>query len=174
MCLAILLGGHETTATQINLSLLNLLAHPPELARLQSDLDLLPGAVEELMRYVPLGSSLPPARVTTDELELGEVAIPAGDLVFPLFHLANRDPSVFSDPDRFDITRPVGTHLGFGFGAHHCLGAQLARIELQEAFRGLLGRLPGLRLAVPADELRFKEKMTITSVYELPVTWDSR
>jgi cytochrome P450 len=174
MCLAILLGGHETTATQINLSLLNLLAHPPELARLQSDLDLLPGAVEELMRYVPLGSGLPPARVTTEQVELGDVAIPAGDLVFPLFHLANRDPSVFSDPDRFDITRPVGTHLGFGFGAHHCLGAQLARIEMQEAFRGLLGRLPGVRLAVPADELRFKEKMTITSVHELPVTWDSR
>jgi cytochrome P450 len=174
MCLAILLGGHETTATQINLSLLNLLAHPSDLARLRSDLDLLPGAVEELMRYVPLGSSLPPARVTTEEVKLGAVAIPAGDLVFPLFHLANRDPSVFSDPDRFDITRPAGTHLGFGFGAHHCLGAQLARIELQEAFRGLLGRLPGLRLAVAADELRFKEKMTITSVHELPVTWDSR
>jgi cytochrome P450 len=72
-----------------------------------------------------------------------------------------------------DITRPAGAHIGFGVGAHHCLGAQLARVELAEAFRGLLGRLPGLRLAVDPSELRFKEKMTITSLEELPVTWDS-
>jgi cytochrome P450 len=80
---------------------------------------------------------------------------------------------VFPDPDTFDITRPPGSHLGFGVGAHHCLGAQLARVELQGAFRGLLGRLPGLRLAVGAGQLRFKENMTITSVTELPVIWDS-
>jgi len=173
MCVGILLGGHETTATQINLSLLTLLAHPAQLARLRSDPGLLPGAVEEFMRFVPLSGGLPPGRVTTEEVTLGGVTIPAGEMVFPLFGIANRDPSVFADPDTFDVTRPHGTHMGFGIGAHHCLGAQLARIELQEAFRGLLGRLPGLRLAGGFDELRYKEKMAITSLHELPVTWDS-
>ena len=173
MSLGILLGGHETTANQINLSLLALLAHPLQLARLRSDPALFPGAVEELMRFVQLSASLPPARVTAEEVTLGGVTIPAGEMVFPVFAIANRDPSVFPDPDDLDITRPPGAHVGFGVGVHHCLGAQLARIELQEAFRGLLGRLPGLRLATGADELRYKEKMAITSVEELPVTWDS-
>jgi cytochrome P450 len=173
LSLAILLGGHETTANQVSLSLVTLLEHPAELARLRSDLSLLPGAVEELMRYVQLGTGLPPARMTTGEVTLGEVTIPAGELVFPLFGIANRDPSVFPDPDRLDIGRPVGTHLGFGIGAHHCLGAQLARMELQEAFRGLLTQLPGLRLAVPVTDLRFKESMTITSLHDLPVAWDA-
>jgi cytochrome P450 len=172
MCLGILLGGHETTATQANLSLLALLAHPSQLALLRSDPARLPGAIEELMRFVQLSASLPPARVTAQEVTLGGVTIPAGEMVFPHFGLANRDPSVFPDPDDLDITRPHGSHVGFGFGAHHCLGAQLARTELQEAFRGLLGRLPGLRLAREAGELRYKEKMAITSVEELPVTWD--
>jgi cytochrome P450 len=173
MCIAILLGGHETTANQINPSLLALLDHPAQLARLRADPDLLPGAVEELIRFVQLTTTLPPARVTTEVVTLGGVAIPAGDLVFPLFGIANRDPAVFADPNDLDITRPAGAHIGFGVGAHHCLGAQLARVELAEAFRGLLGRLPGLRLAVDPSELRFKEKMTITSLEELPVTWDS-
>ncbi len=172
MCLGILLGGHETTATQIDLSLLALLAHPAQLARLRSDPGLLPGAVEEFMRFVPLSASLPPARVTAADVTLGGVTIPAGEMVFPVFAIANRDPSVFPDPDTLDVTRAPSTHVGFGIGAHHCLGAQLARIEMQEAFRGLLGRLPGLRLAVGADDLRWKESMAITSVQELPVTWD--
>jgi cytochrome P450 len=173
MSIAILLGGHETTANQINLSLLALLDHPAQLARLRAGPELLPGAVEELIRFVQLTSTLPPGRVTTEEVTLGGVVIPAGDLVFPLFGIANRDPAVFADPDDLDIARPAGSHIGFGVGAHHCLGAQLARVELAEAFRGLLGRLPGLGLAVDASELRFKEKMTITSLEELPVTWDS-
>jgi cytochrome P450 len=80
---------------------------------------------------------------------------------------------VFPDPDTLDVTRSPGPHMGFGGGAHHCLGAQLARIELQETYRGLLGRLPGLRLVTEADQLRYKEKMAILSIEELPVTWDS-
>ena len=85
----------------------------------------------------------------------------------------SRSPqTVFSDPDRFDVTRDAASHLSFGAGVHHCLGAQLARVELQEAFRGLIGRLPGLRLAVPASELEFKPGMAIHSLRELPVFWD--
>jgi cytochrome P450 len=170
MCCTLLIGGHETTANQINLSLLLLLDHPGEVAKLRADPGLIPGAVEELLRCSRLGG-LPPARVTTEDVRIGGVVIPAGEQVMPLIGTANRDPSVFSDPDRFDVTRDAANHLSFGAGVHHCLGAQLARVELQEAFRGLIGRMPGLRLAVPAGELEFKPGMAIHSLRELPVLW---
>jgi cytochrome P450 len=171
---SLLIGGHETTANQINMSLLTLLDHPAELAKLRADPALIPGAVEEFMRYVRLGGgALPPARVTTEDVLLGGVTIPAGEAVLPLFATANRDPSVFSNPDLFDVTRAPMNQLAFGAGAHHCLGAQLARLEMQEAFRGLLSRLPGLRLAVPASELQFKPGMALHTLRELPVSWDA-
>jgi cytochrome P450 len=170
MCCTVLIGGHETTANQINLSLLLLLDHPGEVGKLRADPGLIPGAVEELLRCSRLGG-LPPARVTREDVQIGGVVIPAGEQVMPLFGTANRDPAVFSDPDRFDVTRGAANHLSFGAGVHHCLGAQLARVELQEAFRGLIGRLPGLRLAVPASELEFKPGMAIHSLRELPVLW---
>ncbi len=171
LCCTLLIGGHETTANQINLSLLLLLDHPAELAKLRTDPSLIPGAVEELLRFARLGG-LAPARVTTEDVHIGGVTIPAGEEVIPLFASANRDPSVFNDPGRFDVSRDAANHLSFGAGVHHCVGAQLARVELQEAFRGLLGRLPGLRLAVPASELQFKPGMAIHSLRELPVLWD--
>jgi cytochrome P450 len=167
----LLIGGHETTANQLNLSLLVLLDHPAELGKLRADAGLIPAAVEEFMRYVRLGGGLPPARVTTEDVQLGGVTVRAGETVLPLFATANRDPSVFSDPDRFDISRAPANHLAFGAGVHHCLGAQLARLELQEAFRGLLSRMPGLRLAIPAGDLRFKPGMALHSLCELPVRW---
>jgi cytochrome P450 len=170
MSCTLLIGGHETTANQINLSLLLLFDHPGQVAKLRTDPGLIPGAVEEMLRYGRLGG-LAPARVATEDVALGGVTIPAGEQVIPLFATANRDPSVFADPDRFDVTRAAASHLSFGAGVHHCLGAQLARVELQEAFRGLIGRLPGLRLAVPASELEFKPGMAIHSLRELPVLW---
>jgi cytochrome P450 len=171
MCCILLIGGHETTANQINMSLLLLFDHPDQVAKLRADPGLIPGAVEELLRCVLLGS-LPPARVTREDVQIGGVTIPAGEQVVPLFGTANRDPSVFADPDRLDVTRDAARQLTFGAGVHHCLGAQLARVELQEAFRGLIGRLPGLRLAVPASDLEFKPGMAIHSLRELPVLWD--
>jgi cytochrome P450 len=170
----ILLGGHETTANQISLSLLVLLEQPAQMERLRADPGLIPGAVEELVRYVPLGFGLPPARMATEDVRLGDVTIAAGEVVLPLFAAANRDPAAFSDPDRFDVLRPPANHLAFGAGVHHCLGAQLARLELQQAFLGLIGRFRGLRLAVPASELRFKPGMAIRSLCELPVCWDEQ
>ena len=170
MCCTLLIGGHETTANQINLSLLLLFDHPGEVATLRADPGLIPAAVEELLRCTRLGG-LPPARVTTEDVQLGGVVIPAGEQVMPLYSTANRDPSAFTDPDRFDVTRDAASHLAFGAGVHHCLGAQLARVELQEAFRGLIGRLPRLRLAVPASDLEFKPGMAIHSLRELPVRW---
>ena len=170
MCCTLLIGGHETTANQINLSLLLLFDHPGQVAKLRADPGLMRGAVEEVLRYTRLGGLLP-ARVTSEDVAIGGVTIPAGEQVIPLFATANQDPSVFADPDRFDVTRDAANHLSFGAGVHHCLGAQLARVELQEAFRGLIGRLPGLRLAVPASELEFKPGMAIHSLRELPVLW---
>ena len=167
----LLIGGHETTANQINLSLLLLLDHPAEMDKLRADPGLIPGAVEELLRYVRIGGGIPPARITTEDVELGGVTIPAGEVVLPLFGTANRDASVFSDPDRFDVSRVAVNHLTFGAGVHHCLGAQLARLELQEAFRGLLARVPGIRLADPAAELQFKPGMAVHSLQELPIRW---
>jgi cytochrome P450 len=171
MCCTLLIGGHETTANQINLSLLLLFDHPDQVATLRADPGLIPGAVEELLRYARLGG-LAPARVTKEDVQIGGVTIPAGEPVIPLFATANRDSSVFSDPNQLDVTRDATSHLAFGAGVHHCLGAQLARVELQEAFRGLIGRLPGLRLAISASELEFKPGMAIHSLRELPVFWD--
>jgi cytochrome P450 len=174
LCITLLVGGHETTANQINMSLITLLeAYPDELARLRADESLIPDAIEELMRFVQLGGGgFPMGRVATEEIQLGGVTISPGEICLPFFNAANRDRSEFPEPDRLDLTREPRMHMSFGAGMHHCLGAQLARMELQEAFRGLLGRLPGLRLAVPVEQLAFKDKMLVYSLHDLPVTWD--
>jgi cytochrome P450 len=172
LSLSLLIAGHETTANQINMFLLTLLRYPEELARLRADLEAIPRAVEELMRFAQLGqggAGLP--RVTTEEVELGGVRLPAGAAVMPVLNAANRDPDVFDRPDWLDLSRTDNPHLGFGAGVHHCLGAQLARMELQEALRGLLGRMPDLRVTVPDSELRFKSGMILRSLEALPVTW---
>ncbi|MEV4535923.1 cytochrome P450 [Asanoa sp. NPDC049518] len=167
----LLIAGHETTANQINMFLLTLLHFPEEYERLAASPELVPRAVEELMRFVQLGEGSGLPRVTTEAVELSGVTIPAGAVVMTSMVAANRDESVFTDADRLDLTREITQHLGFGAGAHHCLGAQLARMELQEALRGLLRHLPGLRIAVPDTELRFKTGMIVRSLRTLPVTW---
>jgi cytochrome P450 len=172
LCLTLLIAGHETTANQINMFLLTLNEYPEQLRRLRTHLDEIPPAVEELMRFVQLGAAgagLP--RVTLSEVELGGVRIPAGATVIPVMTIANRDPAVTDDPDRLDVTRPETVHVAFGAGVHHCLGAQLARLELQEALKGLLGRMPGLEIAEPVAELSFKEGMVVRSLRALPVRW---
>lgn len=148
--------------------------HPAELARLRADPGLIPVAVEELLRFVQIAGkgSIPPARVTREQVHLGGVTIPAGEAVLPLMNVANRDPAAFPDPNRLDLLREPKTHVTFGAGTHHCLGAQLARMELQEGFRGLLTRLPGLRIAVALDEIEFREGHLLASMRQLPVTWD--
>jgi len=171
LCFGLLIAGHETTANQINMFLLTLLHFPEEYERLAAAPALVPQAVEELMRFVQLGEGAGLPRVTTEPVELGGVTIPAGAVVFTSMAAANRDESVFTDADRLDLTREVAQHLSFGAGAHHCLGAQLARMELQEALSGLLRHLPGLKIAVPDAQLRFKSGMIVRSLDTLPVTW---
>ncbi len=169
-CSGLLIAGRETTAHQISMSLLTLFHHPGEMGRLRVNQDLIPGAVEELLRYVQIGG-VPPARITKEEVRLGGATIPAGEVVLPLLSGANRDPSAFPDPNRLDLARAPRSHVTFGAGAHHCLGAQLVRMEMREALRGLLGRLPGLRLTLPFGDISFTENIGISSM-RLPVTWD--
>jgi cytochrome P450 len=172
LCLTLLIAGHETTANQINIFLLNLYEYPEQLERLRERPETIPQAVEELMRFAQLGTSgAGMLRVTTEEVELSGVRIPAGVAVIPAMAAANRDPALIADPDRLDVARPQTAHLGFGAGVHHCLGAQLARMELQEALRGLLGRMPRMELVTPVDELSFKEGMVVRSLRALPVRW---
>lgn len=171
--MTVLVGGHETSANQITMCLLTLLHYPEQMRWFKANLDSVAPAVEELMRFVQLGGNggagMP--RVVTEDVVLGGVRLPAGTTVLPVLSVANRDPSLYENPDRLDLSRGPIQHLAFGAGIHHCLGAQLARMEVQEALRGLLRRLPGIRVTVPDDELRFKPGMIVRSLESLPVTW---
>jgi cytochrome P450 len=168
----LLVAGHETTASQIPNFIYTLLTHPDQLAALRADLELIPRAVEELMRYVPLGSGGGNARYALEDVEVGGVLVRAGEPVVAALTSANRDESVYTDPERLDIHREEATHVGFGHGAHHCLGAPLARMELQVALRTLLVRLPGLRFAVPEQDIVWKVGSATRSPIQLPLTWD--
>ena len=167
----LLAAGHETTVTQISNFMYVLLTHPAKLAELRADPDLIPGAVEELLRYVPLGAASAFARYATEDLELSGVRIRAGEPVIPALSSANRDLSVFAEADGLDFTREANPHIGFGHGVHHCLGAQLARMELQVALRTLIGRLPELRLAVDEKDLPWKSGLLVRGLRALPVAW---
>ncbi|MBP2369530.1 cytochrome P450 [Pseudonocardia parietis] len=165
----LLLAGHETTANMLALGTFALLEHPDQMAALRADPDLLPGAVEELMRYLSVVDIL--LRYATEDIELGGETIGAGSTVVVSMLAANRDPRHFDDPDTLDIRRTARGQLAFGHGVHQCLGQQLARIEMRAGFGGLLRRFPTLELAVPAGDVRLKTDMTIYGVHELPVTW---
>ncbi|MFF5212009.1 cytochrome P450 [Streptosporangium sp. NPDC000396] len=167
----VLTGGFLSTASEIALSFLCLFRHPDQLERLRQQPELLPSAVDELLRYNALTAGGGLIRVATEDVKLGGVTIAAGEAVLPAISSANRDPGVFSDPDRFDLTREDNPHLTFGQGIHYCLGARLARIELELALEGVLRGLPGLRPAVPLDELRAQGGHLVRGLPELPVTW---
>ncbi|MET1075408.1 MAG: cytochrome P450 [Umezawaea sp.] len=165
----LLLAGHETTANMLALGTFALLEHPDQLAGLRADPELMPGAVEELMRYLSVVDIL--FRYAAEDVELGGEAIAKGSTVIVSLLAANRDPLRFEEPDRVDIRRKARGHVSFGHGVHQCLGQQLARIEMRAGFAGLLRRFPALALAVPADEVELKADMTIYGVHALPVTW---
>ncbi|MFJ6657354.1 cytochrome P450 [Streptomyces sp. NPDC091377] len=167
----LLIAGHETVSSQLIDSLHVLLTHPEELARLRERPALLPGAVEELLRYVPLISHVTFARYAREDVELSGTLVRAGESVLPAIPSANRDATVFADPDRFDPAREPNPHLGFGYGIHRCLGAPLARLELLVAVDSLLTRFPALRCAVPVASLEWKDGMQVRSLLRLPVTW---
>jgi cytochrome P450 len=163
-------GGYETTATLLANSLLTLHRHPEQLALLRDKPELIPDAVEEMLRYVRLAPAIL-ERVATQDVELSGVTVPAGSTVIPLHYSANRDEALTADPDRFDITRKPTPHMALGGGVHFCLGAPLARLEVRAAFEGLLRRLPDLRPAVAVSELEWKQGLLIRGPVALPVTW---
>jgi cytochrome P450 len=166
----LLIAGHETTANMISLGTLALLEHPEALATIREDPAKTPNAVEELLRYFTI-AEFAASRVATEDVELGGVLIRKGEGVVALGNTANRDPEAFDHPDELDVNRGARHHVAFGFGAHQCLGQNLARMELQIVFDTLFRRVPGLRLAVPAGELPFKDDANVYGLYELPVTW---
>jgi cytochrome P450 len=140
-----MVGGQETTTNLIGNGVLTLVRNPGELERLKGDLSMVPSAVEEMLRYE--SPSQHTGRLAPADRELGGRIIREGQAVMAVMAAANRDPERFANPDRFDISRPDNRHLAFGYAAHFCFGAALARIEGQEAFEGLLRRMPDLKLA---------------------------
>lgn len=152
MVFLLIIAGYETTVYLILNSVLTLLQHPDQLARLQSEPELINSAVEEILRYRGPVQGTKPAYALEDVTIQG-VTIPKGSAVFPLLGAANHDPAVFENPEVFDIARTPNKHLGFGSGIHTCLGAPLARMETKIAITNLIKRNPNLRLAVDASEL---------------------
>ncbi|MEV8588939.1 cytochrome P450 [Streptomyces sp. NPDC051180] len=165
----LLVAGHETTANMISLGTYTLLRHPERLAELRADPSLVPAAVEELLRFLSIADGL--LRVAREDVDVDGTVIRAGEGVVFSTSVINRDTVAYPDPDTLDWERSARHHVAFGFGIHQCLGQNLARAELEIALGTLLRRLPGLRLAVPADEIPFKPGDTIQGMLELPVTW---
>jgi cytochrome P450 len=166
----LLLAGHETTANMISLSTVALLENPEQLAEIKADPTKTLPAVEELLRYFTIADTAT-ARVATADVEIGGVTIRAGEGVLGLGNAANRDPEAFDRPDDLDIERGARHHVAFGFGAHQCLGQNLARMELQIVFDTLFRRIPTLRIDAPVDDLPFKNDAFIFGLHALPVTW---
>ena len=168
----LLIAGHETTANMIALGTLALLEHPEQLAVLREtdDPKLVAGAVEELLRYLNITHN-GRRRAVLEDIELHGQVIKAGEGVILPNDIANRDPSMFEDPDMLDVNRDARRHVAFGFGVHQCLGQPLARMELQVVYSTLYRRIPALRRAVDLDEIPFKHDGAVYGVYSLPVTW---
>jgi pentalenolactone synthase len=170
LSMTLLFAGHVTTVAAIGMGALCLLANPGQHQALVDDPDRIPIAVEELLRAPGRSGGGIPRYARTD-LQIGEVTVRAGELVLLDNRAANHDPAVFPSPGRFDITREGLAHLTFGHGAHYCLGAPLARVELQAVFAQLLARFPTVRLAVPVGQLRVRSDTVTGGLTTLPVEW---
>ncbi|WP_433259748.1 cytochrome P450 (plasmid) [Streptosporangium sp. CA-135522] len=168
IAVGILFAGRESTAGFIDFGALWLLSDPRRLDAVVADPGRVEGTVEEILR-LSAPSNFGLRRYAHEDVEIGGVTIARGDAVMISSAAANRDPNVFPDPDRFDPSRSPNPHLTFAHGAHFCIGASLARIELRAAFTGLLARFPGIRLAVGLDEI--KPRTDAFGVTGVPVTW---
>jgi cytochrome P450 len=170
MAFLLLIAGYVTTVSLIGNGTLALLRHPDQLDRLRADPSLVPQAVEELLRFDgPVNPGL--ARYALEDLEIGGVRIPRGDMVLLAIAAADRDPDRFPAPDQVDVGSADPGHLAFGHGVHYCLGAPLARLEGQVAFAALLARLPDLALAAHPDQLRWTGGGILRGLRELPLTF---
>ncbi|MEU1801605.1 cytochrome P450 [Streptomyces sp. NPDC019937] len=168
LAVLLLVAGHETTTHFIGSALLALLQRPTDLERLRHAPDLVPGALDELLRHSsPVSTAT--FRYTTEPVPLGGTEIPAGTPVQVAIGAANRDPARFAEPERLDLGRDATGHLGFGHGIHRCLGAPLARAEAEVALRKVLTRFPGLRPAVPPEQLVWRPTRLVRGLTALPV-----
>jgi len=172
LSMVLLIAGHETSANMITLGTAALLENPDQLALLRTTEDpaVVANAVEELLRYLTI-PHLGQRRIALEDIEIAGETIQAGDGIIVSLPAGNWDPEAFPEPDKLDLTRAARHHHAFAWGAHQCLGQQLARIELQVVYSTLYRRVPTLRLAVERDELEFKGDSLAYGVYELPVTW---
>ncbi|MGY2078620.1 cytochrome P450 [Modestobacter sp. SYSU DS0657] len=168
-CILLLNAGHEATVNVSGNGLLALLEHPDQLRRLREDPALLPTAIEELMRFdSPLQLF---ERTATVDVAIGGVTVAEGQRIAALLGSANRDPAVFADPDTLDVGRTDNPHISFGAGVHFCIGAPLARVELQASFSALLSRTSQLELGAPA---RRRPEFVIRGLHDLPVVLTAR
>jgi cytochrome P450 len=166
----LLLAGHETTSNMLGLGTLALLRNPDQLAAVRDNPDAIAPAVEELLRWLSIVHSAIP-RITTTDVEIAGVPIPAWQLVFVSLPSGNRDPDFIDSPEVLDIRRGAPGHLAFGHGVHHCLGAPLARMEMRIAFPALLRRFPTLALAEDFAEVAFRSFHFIYGLKSLEVSW---
>jgi pimeloyl-[acyl-carrier protein] synthase len=165
--LLLLIAGHETTANLIGNGVHALLRHPAQLERLRNDPDVDHAAIEELLRYD--GPVHMTERITLEPTTIGDATIPPGRILVVLLAAANRDPDVFTHPDRLDLARSPNPHVAFGGGPHFCVGASLARLEAQIAIPGLVRRFPSLRLSDQPPTWR--PSFTIRGLREFQLTW---
>ena len=165
----LLAGGFETTATMIAKSALVLLTHPDQLTTLRADPDLWPNAVDELLRFIPLGAGNALPLEVLEDVELSGVVLHAGDYVMTSPAAANFDTAAFHEPERFDVARDESAHFSLGFGAHYCLGANLAKMELEVVLRTLFERFPAVSLAIGFEDLRWRPSTAVWGVESLPV-----
>ena len=166
-CTLLLFGGHETTTNLICNSVLALLSNPDQKDALRRDAELIVPAVEEFLRFD--GPARATVRLVKEDHEIGGKVVRQGERVFLINPAANRDPAVFTDPDRLDITRNPTNHLGLGAGIHYCLGAPLARLEAQLAISALMQSFPDIELAVARDDLDWASTMLSRGLTSLPV-----
>jgi cytochrome P450 len=171
LAIGILIAGHETTMNMISNMTFQLLTRPDRGAALRTDPDAIAAGVEELLRFTPLGASSGFPRIATEDVELSGVTVRAGEAVLVSVAAANRDPDVFDHPEELLLDRANTGHVAFGHGAHHCMGAQLARMELQEAIGGLLREFPDLHLAVPAQDVEWRTGGFVRGPRTLPLAW---
>ncbi|MFJ8965127.1 cytochrome P450 [Lentzea sp. NPDC102401] len=166
--ITLLVAGHETTANMLANSVVTLFDHPDAMKRLQDHPETLPNAIEELLRFIPLGSGAGFPRIATEDVQVGNALVKEGDAVLVVLSSANHDEAMYANSAELDLEREVGQHLQFGHGIHFCLGSQLARMELRVALGTLLRRMPGLRLAEPVE---FRKGSLVRGPLRLVVAW---
>ncbi len=171
LAMAVYVSGGHAVRNNSGSMMYALLTHPDHLDRLRREPDLLSRAVEELFRYVPHRNGVGIPRIATEDVEIGGHLIRKGDVVYNAYVAANRDPGVFPDPDVLDFDREGPGHLAFGHGPHFCLAALMARMEAEVMIRAVLDRFPGIRLAVPAQEVEFQRQGLLRGPRSLPVLW---